>query len=88
MAYPDGGGFLGHLKRVGARDYLTSGETNKASFPVAFGENGTFCSRFWRGRRGLDLFAVCRPGWVPLRRYDPVSGLKTIILDLFVKIAW
>jgi plastocyanin len=60
---------------------LTNGQTNRATF-TNLGESGTFAVAF--GGDGSALITSRYPGsgWVPLRRYDPASGLTTIISSL------
>jgi len=58
---------------------LTSGQSSQVFFPAAFYESGTFAVAFGGDGAALITSRFAGSGWVPLRRYDPVSGLKTTI---------
>src|SRR5205823_6206343 len=58
---------------------LNSGQSHQAFFPAAFGENGTFAVAFGGDGAALISSRFAGSGSVPLRRYDPVSGLTTTI---------
>ena len=58
---------------------LTSGQSRQAFFPAAFYESGTFAVAFGGDGAALISSRFAGSGWVPLRRYDPVSGLTTTI---------
>jgi plastocyanin len=61
---------------------LNTGQTNRAFFPIAFGESGTFAVAFGGDGAALVSSRFAGSGWVPLRRYDPASGQVTIISSL------
>src|SRR6266446_9469291 len=58
---------------------LNTGQTNRVSFPIAFGESGTFAVAFGGDGAALVSSRFGGSGWVPLRRYDPVSGQVTTV---------
>jgi hypothetical protein len=60
---------------------LTTGLDTLASFNAAANESGTFAVAF--GGDGLALITsrFAGSGWVPLRRYDPASGIAAIIAN-------
>ncbi len=58
---------------------LNTGQTNRALFPIAFGESGTFAVAFGGDGAALISSHFAGSGWVPLRRYDPASGKVTIV---------
>jgi plastocyanin len=58
---------------------LNTGQTNRAFFPIAFGESGTFAVAFGSDGAALVSSRFAGSGWVPLRRYDPASGTVTTI---------
>jgi hypothetical protein len=60
---------------------LNTGETNRVTFPAAGGESGTFAIAFGGDGAALISSRYAGSGWVPLRRYDPVSGLTTTIAN-------
>ncbi len=58
---------------------LTTEQSHKAFFPVAFGESGTFAVAFGEDGAALISSRFAGSGWVPLRRFDPAKGLTTVI---------
>jgi plastocyanin len=58
---------------------LTSGQSRQVFFPAAFYESGTFAVAFGGDGAALITSRFAGSGWVPLRRYDPASGLTTTI---------
>jgi plastocyanin len=58
---------------------LTSGQSSQVFFPASFYESGTFAVAFGGDGAALITSRFAGSGWVPLRRYDPVSGLTTTI---------
>jgi len=58
---------------------LNTGQTNRVNFPAAFYESGTFAVAFGGDGAAFITSRFAGSGWVPLRRYDPVSGLTTTI---------
>ena len=58
---------------------LTSGQSRKVFFPLAFGESGTFAVAFGGDGAALISSRFSGSGWVPLRRYDPASGQVTTV---------
>jgi plastocyanin len=58
---------------------LNTDETNKVTFPAASGESGTFAVAFGGDGAALISSRCAGSGRMPLRRYDPVSGLTTTI---------
>src|SRR6266481_4305936 len=61
---------------------LTSGQSSQVFFPAAFYESGTFAVAFGGDGAALITSRFAGSGWVPLRRYDPVSGLTTTIASI------
>src|ERR1044071_3561347 len=53
---------------------LRTGEAQKALFPRAFREGGTFSVAYGRDNRVLVTGTFEGSGWVPLRRLDPATG--------------
>lgn len=58
---------------------LRTGLSRKASFPRAFSEGGTFTVAFGGDGAVLVTSTYEGSGWVPLRRYDPATGITTQI---------
>jgi plastocyanin len=58
---------------------LNSGQSSQVFFPASFYESGTFAVAFGGDGAALISSRFAGSGWVPLRRYDPVSGLKTVV---------
>lgn len=58
---------------------LTTGLSRQAFFPASFYESGTFAVAFGGDGAALITSRFAGSGWVPLRRYDPVTGLTTTI---------
>jgi len=58
---------------------LNTGQPNRVTFPIAFGESGTFAVAFGGDGAALITSRCSGSGDVPLRRYDPASGLTTTI---------
>src|SRR5437867_8443664 len=61
---------------------LPSGQSHQVFFPAAFGESGTFAIAFGSDGAALISSRFSGSGWVPLRRYDPVSGSTTTIASV------
>ena len=61
---------------------LTTGNDRQAFFPAAFGESGTFAVAFGGDGAALISSRFGGSGWVPLRRYDPATGLTTVIASV------
>lgn len=61
---------------------LNTGQANRAFFPIAFGESGTFAVAFGGDGAALISSRFAGSGWVPLRRYDPVSGAVTTVASV------
>jgi len=58
---------------------LNTGQTNRVNFPAAFYESGTYAIAFGGDGAALITSRFAGSGWVPMRRYDPVSGLTTTV---------
>jgi plastocyanin len=61
---------------------LTTGTSHQAFFPAAFYESGTFAVAFGGDGAALITSRFAGSGWVPLRRFDPVSGAATTIASV------
>jgi len=60
---------------------LTSGQSHKVFFPASFYESGTFAVAFGGDGAALITSRFAGSGFVPLRRYDPATGLTSIIAN-------
>jgi len=58
---------------------LTTGLDTPATFPAAFSESGTFAVAFGADGAALISSRFAGSGTVPLRRYDPATGIATIL---------
>jgi len=64
--------------------YLVDLETDtwrQATFDLAFGEGGTFAAAFGEDGRILVTSSFQGSGFVPLRRYDPVTDTYVVVLS-------
>jgi hypothetical protein len=53
---------------------LNTGASSKVSFPRAFSEAGSFTVSYGKDGKLLVSSMFLGSGWVPLRKYDPVTG--------------
>ncbi len=60
---------------------LTTGQDTLATFNAAAYESGTFAVAFGGDGAALISSRFAGSGWVPLRRYDPVTGTATIVAN-------
>jgi plastocyanin len=58
---------------------LTSGQSRQAFFRAAFSESGTYAVAFGADGAALISSRFAGSGWVPLRRYDPVTGQTSTV---------
>lgn len=58
---------------------LVTEQSRKATFPIAFGESGTYAVAFGGDGAALITSRYAGSGWVPLRRYDPASNTTTTV---------
>lgn len=58
---------------------LETGTSSRVGFDLAFGEGGTFTVAYDSAGKLLVSSAYEGSGWVPLRKYDPLSGMTSTI---------
>lgn len=63
---------------------LKSGKSKRVSFPLAFGEGGTYSVAYDADGKLLVTSDYEGSGWTPLRRHDPVTGLSDELGSLAV----
>jgi hypothetical protein len=61
---------------------LQTGDQTRASFPRAFSEGGTFSVTFGNDGALLITSTYLGSGWVPLRRYDPATGIVQTLMTI------
>jgi hypothetical protein len=61
---------------------LLTGMSERIYFPRAFGEGGTFTVAFGADGTALVSSTFEGSGWVPLRRYDPVTGSYSVLTEI------
>jgi uncharacterized repeat protein (TIGR01451 family) len=60
---------------------LPSGAVRQADFPRAAYEGGTYAVAFGNDGAAVITSTFLGSGWVPMRRYDPVSGNMTVVAN-------
>ncbi len=60
---------------------LPTGTNYQANFPRAFYEGGTYAVAFGYDGAAVITSTFLGSGWVPMRRYDPVSGNVTTVAN-------
>ena len=58
---------------------LPTGVSHRAEFPLAFYEGGAFTVAFGNDGQALVSTGYQGSGWTPLRRFDPVTGVFTVV---------
>jgi plastocyanin len=61
---------------------LNTEQAKRVTFPASFYESGTFAVAFGGDGAALISSRFAGSGWVPLRRYDPGTGLTTTIASI------
>lgn len=61
---------------------LQTGASQKVTFPRAFDEGGTYTVAFGNDGTVLITSTFEGSGWVPMRRYDPVTGVSSEIASV------
>jgi len=60
---------------------LTTGQDTLATFNAAANESGTFAVAFAGDGASYITSRFAGSGWVPMRRYDPVTGIASVIAN-------
>jgi hypothetical protein len=81
LAVADQSGPVNGANRVHLVD-LRTGLDQALDFPVSFLETGTYSVAFGLDGSLLVTSSFGGSGWVPLRRYDPLTGLTEVIAEV------